>query len=194
MISRELGADRTARQTEVSHFFNASPPVMYGMGLIEHLAADPLTLRQTTRLFAVMHGALTDAVITCWRLKYDGYWRPFQAINAGDTDDNPATVADPAWTPLIPNPPYPDYVSGHACVTSAHIETLRRLLGEETSLTLVSNNPLSQQPTRTFATLSEIEFDAFHARIWGGLHFRDAMEDGYLLGHTVAGLVMDEIR
>ena len=33
-----------------------------------------------------------------------------------------------------------------------------------------------------------------HARIWGGLHFRDAMEDGYLLGHTVARDVMCRIR
>ena len=71
-----------------------------------------------------MHGALTDAVITCWRLKYDGYWRPFQAINGGDTDDNPATVADPAWRRWSPFA-YPDYVSGHTCVASAHMKTLR---------------------------------------------------------------------
>jgi hypothetical protein len=185
-VGAASGADRTARQTEVAQFFNGNPPVMYGAALIQHLTTNPLTLRQTARLFAAMHGALTDAVITCWRLKYDGYWRPFQAINGGATDGNPATVADPAWTPLIPNPPYPDYVSGHACVTGSHIETLRRLLGEETSLTLTSNNPLSTQPTRTFATLGEIEFDAFHARIWGGLHFRDAMEDGYSVGHAAA--------
>jgi len=53
---------------------------------------------------------------------------------------------------------------------------------------------LSQQPTRTFATLSEIEFDAFHARIWGGLHFRDAMEDGYLIGHTAARRALASIN
>ena len=39
---------------------------------------------------------------------------------------------------------------------------------------------------RTYSTLSALEYDALHARIWGGLHFRDAMEDGYLLGHTTA--------
>ena len=64
------------------------------------------------------------------------------------------------------------------------------MLGEETSLSLHSTNPLSLQPDRTFTTLSEIEFDAFHARIWGGLHFRDAMEDGYLIGHTAARRAM----
>ena len=142
-----------------------------------------------------MHGAMTDSVITCWRLKYDGFWRPFQAINGTPDDDgNPATVEEPGWAPLIPNPPYPDYVSGHACVTGPQVETIRRMLGEETSLTLHSTNPLSLQPDRTFATLSEIEFDAFHARIWGGLHFRDAMEDGYYIGHTAARRALNALH
>ena len=35
---------------------------------------------------------------------------------------------------------------------------------------------------------------ALHARIWGGLHFRDAMDDGYLLGHTTAAQVMRAVR
>ena len=95
---------------------------------------------------------------------------------------------------LLATPPYPDYVSGHACVTAPTIETIRRTLGEETSLTLTSNNPLSLQPTRTFSNLSEIEYDAFHARIWGGLHFRDAMEDGYFIGHTAARRAANAIR
>ena len=47
---------------------------------------------------------------------------------------------------------------------------------------------------RPYSTLTALEHDAFHARIWGGLHFRDAMEDGYLLGHTVARDVMCRIR
>ena len=73
----------------------------------------------TPRLFAVMHTAMSDAIILCWRLKYDvGFWRPFQAIQAAETDGNPATTADPTWTPLIPNPPYSDYVSGHGCLTA----------------------------------------------------------------------------
>lgn len=46
---------------------------------------------------------------------------------------------------------------------------------------------------RTYTSLSALEHDAFHARIWGGLHFRDAMEDGYL-GHTTADRVMRAIR
>ena len=47
---------------------------------------------------------------------------------------------------------------------------------------------------RPYATLTALEHDALHARIWGGLHFRDAMDDGYLLGHTVADQVIDAVR
>ena len=187
--SESLDPDRTDHQTETAVFFNSNSATMLGLGLVGLLEDDPLTLRQTARLFAVMHGAMTDSVITCWRLKYNGFWRPFQAIHhvPGDplTDDrNPATVPDPDWTPLInPNPPYPDYVSGHACLTAPAAETIRQVLGEETPLELAS---ASTGTSRVYDTISEIEFDAFHARIWGGLHFRDAMEDGYLIGHTAA--------
>ena len=44
-------------------------------------------------------------------------------------------------------------------------------------------------PPRVYPDLGSIEYDAFHARIWGGLHFADAMDDGYVLGHQVARLV-----
>ena len=135
---------------------------------------------------------MTDTIIQCWWHKFRvGFWRPFQAIQGADDDHNPATVADPTWAPLIPNPPYPDYTSGHACVTSSAMEVIRRTLGETTELTLDSANSTTD---RTYTTISELEFDAFHARIWGGLHFRDAMEDGYYLGHQTARRVMHELR
>lgn len=185
---------RTPHQTDTARFFNSNSAVMLGEALLAHLEADPLGLRRTTRLFAVMHGAMTDAVITCWRLKYDGFWRPFQAIQKGDTDGNPATVKDADWEPLIPNPPYADYVSGHACLTAPAAETIRRLLGEETELELHSYAGGLVTADRTYSTLSEIEYDAFHARIWGGLHFRDAMEDGYRIGHVAARRALRAIR
>ena len=135
---------------------------------------------------------MSDALITCWRLKYDvGFWRPFQAIHGADTDGNPATTPDPGWAPLIANPPYSDYVSGHGCLTSPAVQTIRRLLGENTTLTLHSYNTKAD---RTYPTLGAIEHDAFHARIWGGLHFRTAMEDAYAIGHEAADEILGKLR
>ena len=47
---------------------------------------------------------------------------------------------------------------------------------------------------RAYATLSQVEHEAFHARIWGGLHFRDAMVDGYALGRESARRAVRLIR
>ena len=102
-----------------------------------------MDLRATARVFGVMHGAMTDAVIKCWRLKRDvGFWRPREAIAGAAHDGNPATTPQPGWTSLIqPEPPYSDYVSGHGCLTSPATETIRLTFGEETPLHLVSTNP-----------------------------------------------------
>lgn len=187
-----VGADRTAAQTDTAQFFNSNSAIMVSEGLLSYLDEHPVSLARTARLFAVIHSSMTDAVITCWRLKYDvGFWRPSQAITGAATDGNPATVADPSWTPLIPNPPYSDYVSGHACLTAPAVQTIRMMLGEETPLTLHSYNTNAD---RTYATLSELEYDAFHARIWSGLHFRHAMRDGYYIGHTAARQAIRLIR
>ncbi len=183
-VGAATGADRTAYQTETALFFNDNITVVVQDAVLGQLEKHPRSLRATTRLFAAMHGAMTDSIIGAWRQKYDaGFWRPFQAIHGADTDANPATVPDPAWAPLIPNPPYSDHVSGHAAITAPAIEVIRRLLDEETPLTLSSKTTGTE---RTYARLSQIEHDALHARIWGGLHFRDAMVDGYALGREAA--------
>jgi hypothetical protein len=183
-----VNADRTAFQTDTAQFYNSNSAIMVSEALLRHLDADPLSLSSTARLFGEIHGAMTDSVITCWRLKYDvGFWRPSQAIHGAGADGNPATVPDADWAPLIANPPYPDYVSGHACLTAPAVETIRRTLGEHTTLTLHSYNTGTD---RTYRRLTDIEYDALQARIWSGLHFRDAMEDGYYVGHTAARQVM----
>ncbi len=92
---------------------------------------------------------------------------------------------------LIPNPAYADYTSGHGCVTGSSIQAIRHLLGEGTPLTLHSANV----PTDVaYRNLRSIERDALMARIWGGLHFRDAMEDAYTIGHRAADLAVAKLR
>ena len=183
---------RTQEQTDTALFFNSNSATMVGDALIRRLEQAPMGLRRSARIFASMHAAMTDSLITCFRLKYDvGFWRPSQAIAGAATDGNDATAPEAGWTSLVPDPPYSDYVSGHACLTAPAVEVIRRMLGETTPLELLSVN--SSIP-RTYATLSDLEDDAFHARIWSGLHFRTAMEDGYQIGHHTAAEVLTLIR
>jgi hypothetical protein len=194
-VKRYGGTTSTRRsdaETQTAYFFNSNSATTVGRALIAYLGTHPMSLRATARMFGVMHGAMTDAIIRCWELKRDvGFWRPREAIAGAAQDGNPATTTEAGWTSLLqPEPPYSDYVSGHGCLTSPAVETIRMTLGEETPLHLVSTNPFATVKERDYAYLSDIETDAFNSRIWGGLHFRDAMEDGYSIGHRTARRVM----
>ena len=183
-IGSLVATDRSAHDTETARFFNFNAILQLHEALIRHLEESPLSLPRTARLFAAIDAATADALIQGWRLKYDyGYWRPFQAIPAADTDGNPATAADTNWAPLLTAPPYPDYVSGHALITGAFAGSVREFLGDDVPLLLRSTPPLAE---RRYSKLSAIEDDAFMARIWLGFHFRDAMDDGYQVAHTTA--------
>ena len=180
-------------QTAIARFFSANPVPVYRDAVCTLLEDEPMGLLPTTRFFARVDAAMAMSFIEAWRLKFEvGYWRPFQAIAAAGTDDNPGTLPHPdpdPWTPLVSNPAYADYPSGHAQATSAFAQVLRKTLGDDTALVLKSGGL-----ERSYATLTALEHDAFHARIWGGLHFRDAMDDGYYLGHTTADRVMKVVR
>lgn len=182
-----VNSARTDEQTAVARFFSGNPVPMYRSAVCSLLETEPLGLLPTTRLFARIDAAVANSFIQTWRLKYEvGFWRPFQAIAGAETDGNPATHPHPvAWTPLVANPAYSDYTTGHGAATSPFAQVMRRTFGDDTSLDLTSAGV-----TRHYSSLTALEHDALNARIWGGLHFRDAMEDGYYLGHTTADRVL----
>ncbi|SFA86489.1 hypothetical protein SAMN05192575_101903 [Nocardioides alpinus] len=190
-VGSTTSTTRTADQTAISQFFAGSTiSAAYRLAVCDVLDGAPLGLLPTTRMFARIDAAVVTSFIQTFRLKYDlGFWRPVQAIAAADTDGNAGTVPETGWVPLIPNPAYSDYTSGHAAATSPFAEVVRETLGDATPLVLRVGSQ-----SRSYATLTALEHDALNARIWGGLHFRDAMDDGYLLGHTTAQRVMWSIR
>jgi hypothetical protein len=192
---RRLGSttstERSATQTEIARFFANNPVVMYRDALCRYLDAEPLGLIPLTRMFARIDAAVATSMIESWKWKFGvGFWRPSQAIPLAGTDNNGATTADADWVALLPVPPYPEYTSGHANATSPFAEVLRQTLGDDVPLVLRAPN----REDRHYATLTALEHDALNSRIWGGLHFRDAMEDGYYLGHETAQRVIRALR
>ena len=185
-------SDRSAQQTETARFFNDSSLKQMHEGMFGYLGARNVSLDRVTRIFARVDAAVADSLIQGWRLKYDvGFWRPFQAIAGAGSDGNDATTPDPGWAPLMPTPPYSDYVSGHSLIVGPTVQVLRSEFGDQVSLTFGSAITGTQ---RTYPNLTQLEYDALNARIWLGYHFRDAMEDGYRLGHETARKVINRVR
>jgi hypothetical protein len=184
-IGAAASATRTPAQTDTARFWNDNPPVQYQAAFRDLATRHRLDIDHSARLLAILNMTAADALIACWRAKYDvPYWRPSTAIQLADTDGNPATTADPAWTPLVVNPPYPEYPSGHACLSGATANGLSYLLGPQ-NLDLVVSSAVTGT-TRHYLTEDALNQDTMNARVWLGIHFRKAVVDGNRLGHQVS--------
>src|SRR5207247_5646204 len=91
------------------------------------------------RLLARLNISLADTAIAIWDAKnHFDTWRPVTAIVHADTDDNPDTVAQPGWAPLLTTPGFQEYPSGHSGVSSAAASILASVFGDATSFTITS--------------------------------------------------------
>ncbi len=184
---------RTPAQTEIGLFWTAHPVAQFS-GTLTKLAADEdLDASQAARLFAMSFVAVADAAIGCWDAKYHyHFWRPVTAIRAGDTDGNPATEPDAAWTPLAVTPNHPEYPAAHGCATGALTRTLEVLFGPHVQLSASSS---VTNTTHTFSSPEDMLHEVQAARIYGGMHYRNSIEVGTTLGHcVVAQLRKDYFR
>jgi hypothetical protein len=180
---------RTAAQTDQAQFWFGNFVIMMNQMVRDASNANVNNISDSSRLFALADFAMADAIIACWNAKvHYNVWRPFTAIQNGDLDDNGRTVGDPSWTPLVANPPYPDYVSGANSITAAAVVSLQNFFGTDrmnVSLTTTNTGPTSQD-TRSFTSLSDVAQEVVDARILLGIHFRFADEAARTLGTKVA--------
>ena len=179
------GSSRNAVQTETALFWNANAVLQFQAALRDQVTRRGLDILKSSRAFVLLNTAFADALIACWRAKYDyAYWRPITAIRLADTDGNEATQAEPGWTPLVLNPPYPEYASGHACLVGAASNTFGYLFGAD-SLDLDVTSSVTST-SRHYDSADALDEETMNARIWLGIHFRKAMTDGNQLGHDVS--------
>jgi hypothetical protein len=184
---------RTPDQTATAFFW------FEGFGIFSDLARMAIEQQrldewQAARVLALMSFAATDAGIVCFDAKYEfRFWRPFTAIRRADEDDNDDTEADPQWKPLLwtepgqpPKfliPPIPDYPSAAAITSAAAAEVLAAHLGDRISLDATS--PTLPGVTRHFTSFSQAAREAAMSRVYGGIHFVKAVEDGFAEGKAI---------
>jgi hypothetical protein len=182
---------RTAAQTDTAKFFSGNPVIQYNYGLRDQAAVRHLDIVDAARMFAAVDMSVADALISVWRAKYDyGLWRPITAINLADSDGNPATVADPTWTPLLTTPPYPDYPSGYNAVNSTVSHGLEDLFRtRHLQLTLIST--AVPEVTRFYDSGRALRRDVVAARVWLGIHFRFADTASREMGRRLTAWTLD---
>ena len=188
---KEIGAlnsaTRTVEQTNIARFWVASAPVIWNGVLRQVALALDLDESEAARGFALMNVAGADARIACWDAKYTfNFWRPVTAIQRADEDGNPTTEGDPAWTPLIDTPNHPEYVSGHATISSAMATVLRLLFDDDPGVVLTVTSPTNPGFERHWTTFSAGIREVIDARVYSGIHFRSSDERGARLGRQVA--------
>ncbi|HEY7195255.1 MAG TPA: vanadium-dependent haloperoxidase [Gemmatimonadales bacterium] len=185
-IGSATSATRTQDQTNLARFWVATAPQNWNPVARQVAIARRFTLSQNARAFALLNLAGADAFIAAWDAKYTyNQWRPLTAIRAADLDDNPDTIPDPSWTPLLPTPPFPDYIAGHTTYAGAAQRVLEHLFGRRPGIVLTMTSPTAPGVVETYATFSQIADGVVDARVWAGIHWRTSSVRGRLVGEQV---------
>jgi PAP2 superfamily len=175
---------RTPDQTLAARYWAENPPATWNRIFRTISAQQGLSLVDNARLFAELYMTAADSLINVWDDKaHYSFWRPITAIREADTDGNPRTDPEPGWLPLIANPPYPEHSSGHAALSGSIVRTMQQFFGtDKIGWTDTNNAGL----TRSFTRFSQAIEDVIGARVWSGIHFHKADEDGATIGRRVA--------
>ena len=177
-------------QTETGLFISSIPPAPLHAGLRDLTVRREMDISDRARLFAAVSMSVADAIIACWDSKvHYGFWRPSTAIQLAEEDGNSATAADPAWEPLIPDPPYPDYTSGLNAVIGAATRAMTRVLGTD-RIDLTITSPVTNT-TRTYELAEQLCADCVDGRVYVGVHFRFANVAARMQGQQVADWALD---
>ena len=129
--------------------------------------------------------AIFDAFISCWDEKFrSNLIRPETYINA---------TIDESWRPLLQTPPFPEYPSGHSVISTAAAIVLTKLFGDN----FVYDDDTEVEfglPVRRFTSFMQACNEAAISRLYGGIHYRQAIENGQLQGKQVGEWVIKKIQ
>ncbi len=124
---------------------------------------------------------LMDGFIGCWDEKFrSNRIRPETAIRHS---------IDPTWKPFLQTPPFPEYVSGHATISAAASVILSHYLGDHFAYTDCVEDGFGL-PSRTYPSFAEAAQEAAQSRFYGGIHFMDAITNGFKQGKQVGNWVL----
>ena len=193
----------TPEQKEIASFWDCNPYVMNITGHVMHatkkitpgghwinivaVACRKVNADVATSWIAYTQTAvaLADGFISCWDEKYrSNLVRPETVIN---------THIDPDWVPLLQTPPFPEYTSGHSVISSAAAVALTDIFGSAFAFTDDTEVEYGL-PARSFNSFLEASAEAAVSRLYGGIHYRPAIDNGVLQGRALGQFVVKKLN
>jgi hypothetical protein len=189
---KEVGDNLTDEQETIARYWLDAPgqtgtPAGHWVSIENQLVEQlGLTLDLTAEMYAYTGIAVGDAFISSWSLKYQlNLLRPVTYIQE---------YIRRSWEPYIQTPLFPEYPSGHSVVSAAAAEVLTGLFGTvaftDRTHIIYQHEPLQ----RSFTSFEAAASEAAISRIYGGIHYRAAIEYGMKQGRCIAETIFDRIR
>ena len=199
----EIGKKMDPEKIEIAKFWDCNPYVSHHKGHVmfatkkitpggHWMGITTIACRQAGYNFqdtlnAYVNVAITlfDAFISCWDEKWDTLVvRPETLINE---------YYDKDWMPLLQTPPFPEYTSGHSVISRAAAITLTNMFGDHFKF----NDTIEMKynlPARKFNSFLEASEEAAISRLYGGIHYTMAIDEGVAQGQKVGEHIVEKIQ
>jgi hypothetical protein len=143
------------------------------------------SLSKTIQVYTVLAIGLMDGFYCCWDEKYrSNRIRPETAIRK---------YIDPKWKPFLQTPPFPEYLSGHSTISAASATILTHFFGENFAYTDTVEERFGLK-SRNFKSFQQAADEAGISRMYGGIHFIDAITNGQKQGELVGKWVLGKVE
>lgn len=140
---------------------------------------------KTVHSYTLTSIALFDAFISCWDEKYrSSLLRPETVINRYIDED---------WLPALQTPPFPEHTSGHSVISRAAAIALTSIYGDNFSFHDDTEETYGL-PARDFNSFIHASEEAAVSRLYGGIHYRPAIDYGVAQGENVGKFVVTNVK
>jgi hypothetical protein len=199
----DTGVNLSEEQRAIASFWDCNPFVMNVKGHvmfatkkispgghwmnITHVACRKAKadFTQSAEAYVRVALSLNDGFISCWDEKYRSkVIRPETYINQ---------YIDEAWTPLLQTPPFPEYTSGHSVISSSAAIALTKLFGEKFAFTDSTEIEFGMT-ARSFTSFIQASEEAGISRMYGGIHYRPAVDNGITQGRALGNFIVEKIK
>lgn len=183
---QDVSAILTDEQKTIARFWSddpmlsPTPPGHWISIALQILARDKAGIAPSAEILARLGIAVSDAFIGCWNSKFQyDLVRPVTYIRR---------VIDPAFQPLLITPPFPEYPSGHSTQSGAAAVVLTDFFGQNFAFTDATHADDGIAP-RDFPSFDAAATEAALSRLYGGIHFRAAIDRGLDQGRCIGAHV-----